>query len=99
VSSVSLACPHYAINKAERYNGESCERDGGQDLQEEQQMSEKDLIPVTELNQIPENMTEAEEAEFWSTHCFTEELWEKLEPVPEEESPSVRIKPSKGRGG
>ncbi len=64
-------------------------------------MSEQDLIPVTDPGQIPANMTEEEEAEFWSTHCFTEELWEKLEPVPEEELPSIRhrTKPSEGRGG
>ncbi len=64
-------------------------------------MSEMDLIPVTDPRQIPENMTEQEEAAFWSSHCFTEELWKKLEPVPGEELPAFRpqTKPGKGRGG
>jgi hypothetical protein len=46
-------------------------------------MSEKELVPVADPNQVPENMTEDEAREFWETHCFTEEYLEKAGPVPE----------------
>lgn len=36
-------------------------------------MREKELIPVTDPSQVPENMTEDEARRFWETHCFTEE--------------------------
>lgn len=31
-------------------------------------MKEKELVPLTDPSQIPENMTEDEAGEFWSTH-------------------------------
>ena len=34
-------------------------------------MPEADLIPVTDLNQVPEFKTELEEAEFWDTRTLT----------------------------
>ena len=50
-------------------------------------MTERELIPLTDPSQVPENMTEHEAHEFWSTHEITEEFWEKAEPVPEDELP------------
>jgi hypothetical protein len=34
-----------------------------------------DLIEVHSLDEIPNFMSEAEEAEWWSTHELSEELW------------------------
>jgi uncharacterized protein (DUF4415 family) len=48
------------------------------------------LIPLRDPSEIPENMTEAEEREFWDTHEITEEFLEKAEPVPEQELPAPR---------
>ena len=31
---------------------------------------------------IPQTMSEAEEAEFWSTHSFSDALLEEMQPVP-----------------
>ncbi|WP_420597149.1 CopG family antitoxin [Deinococcus sp.] len=35
---------------------------------------QRELIPVYSHTEIPANMSEADEAEFWSTHSFTAEL-------------------------
>ncbi|WP_293912397.1 CopG family antitoxin [Deinococcus sp.] len=37
-------------------------------------VEENNLIPVYSRSEIPTDMSEAQEAEFWSTHGFTEEL-------------------------
>jgi hypothetical protein len=37
-------------------------------------MKKEELFPLTDPSQIPENMTEAEAHEFWSTHEMTEEF-------------------------
>ena len=53
-------------------------------------MADRELIPLREPSEIPENMTEAEEREFWDTHEITEEFLDKAEPVPEDELPTPR---------
>ena len=40
------------------------------------------LIPVESFDDVPDFKTEAEEQEFWSTHCFGEGLLAQMEPVP-----------------
>ena len=56
-------------------------------------MARKKLTEINSPDEIPENMTEAEEAEFWSTHSMSEEFFEKAEPVPEDELPRPRTRP------
>lgn len=41
------------------------------------------LEEINSLEEIPEFESEAEEAEFWSTHSFGEGLLEKMKPIPE----------------
>ncbi len=56
-------------------------------------MSETSSIQMQEihsLDEIPDFPTEAEEAEFWATHCLGDELLEQMEPVPEEMLPPPR---------
>jgi hypothetical protein len=53
-------------------------------------VDERKLMPLRDPSEIPDNMTEAEEAEFWDTHEITEEFLEKAEPVPEHELPTPR---------
>ena len=53
-------------------------------------MADKRLIEIHSPDEIPENMTEAEEAEFWSTHSLSEEFLEKAEPIPEHWLPTPR---------
>ena len=40
----------------------------------QQKTQKRELIPVYSQAEIPANMSEADEAEFWSTHSFTAEL-------------------------
>ena len=42
------------------------------------------------LDEVPAFATEAEEAVFWATHEFSDELWESLPRVPDEDLPPVR---------
>ena len=53
-------------------------------------MTDGKLIPLRDPSEIPENMTEAEEREFWDTHEITEEFLAKAGPVPEHELPAPR---------
>lgn len=53
-------------------------------------MSDRKLIEIHGPEEIPDNMTEAEAAEFWGTHSMSEEFMEKAEPVPEHELPTPR---------
>lgn len=48
-------------------------------------MSERErrMIPLRDPSEIPEDMSEKQEAEFWDTHEITEEFLEKMGPVPE----------------
>jgi hypothetical protein len=41
----------------------------------------KTVAVLTSLDQIPEFASEAEEADFWDTHSFSDELWDSLEPA------------------
>lgn len=36
-----------------------------------------ELITIYSISDIPQNMTEREAAEFWGTHCLSEELLEQ----------------------
>ncbi len=46
-------------------------------------MARKDMKEINSPGEIPENMTEAEEAEFWSTHSLSERFFDEAEPIPE----------------
>lgn len=48
---------------------------------------EEKLEEVNSLEEIPDFESEAEEAEFWSTHSFGDGLLEKMTPIPEGERP------------
>ena len=40
------------------------------------------LVIIQTLDEIPQDMTEAEEHRFWSTHTLSEELVAQAEPLP-----------------
>jgi hypothetical protein len=44
---------------------------------------------IHSLDEIPAFTSEAEEAAFWATHEFSDELWHALPQVPEDELPPV----------
>lgn len=44
------------------------------------------LIPIHNWDQVPANMTEAEEDEFWRTHTLADELFENPEPLDADEA-------------
>jgi hypothetical protein len=44
--------------------------------------SQRELIPVESFDDVPDFETEAEEHEFWSTHCFGEGILKDMKPVP-----------------
>ncbi len=48
------------------------------------------LVEINSLDEIPQFGSEEEEADFWDTHSFSEELLNSLPPVPDEELPPVR---------
>src|SRR3954471_22920269 len=50
---------------------------------------ERELIPVTSYDQVPEGMTEDEVHELWSTHEFTEEYIASAPPVAEDDLPPI----------
>jgi hypothetical protein len=50
---------------------------------------DRELIPVTSYDQVPDGMTDDEAHEFWSTHEFTEEYIASAPPVPEEDLPPI----------
>ena len=41
-------------------------------------------IPVESFDDVPDFANEAEEREFWSTHCFGEGILKDMKPVPPE---------------
>ncbi|MGH3086678.1 MAG: CopG family antitoxin [Rubrobacteraceae bacterium] len=51
---------------------------------------ENKLKEVNSLEEIPEFESEAEEAEFWSTHSFGDGLLDEMKPIPEGELPPPR---------
>ncbi len=53
-------------------------------------MTDRKLIEINSPEEIPDNMTEAEAAEFWSTHSMSEAFIDNAEPVPEHELPTPR---------
>jgi len=48
------------------------------------------LKPIQRLEEIPPFASEAEEAEFWSTHSFGEALLEQMKPLPQDVLPPRR---------
>lgn len=48
------------------------------------------LIPINDPSEIPENLSDEEELEFWDTHYMTEAYLDKVEEVPKEERPQAR---------
>jgi hypothetical protein len=48
------------------------------------------LIPVERSEDIPEFATEAEEAHFWSTHSFGEQMLERMQPLGNDVLPTPR---------
>ena len=53
-------------------------------------MNEKKIISLGDPAEVPENMTEEEEREFWDTHGVTEEFLDKAGPVLEGMLPPAR---------
>lgn len=45
------------------------------------------FIDVASIEEIPEFASEAEEAEFWATHSFGDAMFERAEPITDEELP------------
>ena len=48
---------------------------------------QKTVTIVRSLDVIPPFASEAEEGAYWQTHALSEELWDTLSPVPEDELP------------
>lgn len=49
-----------------------------------QEIDDEGFTIVQDMKDIPQGMSEAEEAEFWSTHSFSDSLLEQMRSVPEE---------------
>lgn len=49
-----------------------------------------ELPMVRSLNDIPANMSDEEEVRFWETHTLSEELWDSLPKVSDDELPIPR---------
>jgi len=63
------------------------------DVGNAKERTDEGLIVVERAEDIPRGMTEAEEAEFWSTHALGGELLERMRPVPpegDETAPPIR---------
>lgn len=56
--------------------------------------SERTMHTIHEMAEIPAFRSEAEEAEFWQTHEFSDELMERAEPIPDGELPPPRPRPT-----
>jgi hypothetical protein len=50
------------------------------------------LATIESLDEIPQFGSEAEEAEYWDTHEFSDELWDSLPEPPPDWLPPVRPK-------
>lgn len=50
----------------------------------------RELTVIHRLDEIPRFASEKEEAHYWDTHTFSDELWDQLEVPPESELPPVR---------
>ena len=47
-------------------------------------------LVIHSLDEIPDFANEKEEVAFWDTHELSDELWDELPPVPEDELPPPR---------
>jgi hypothetical protein len=54
---------------------------------------------VHSLDAVPTFRDECEEVEFWDTHTLSDELWESLPAVPDNDLPSVRPRVPRGDPG
>ncbi len=52
-----------------------------------QRTTNEGITIVSSLDEIPQFASEQEEATYWRTHALSEQLWETLAPVPEDELP------------
>jgi hypothetical protein len=52
----------------------------------------RSLRTIESISEIPSFDSEAEEADFWSTHKLSDRLWESLPPVPDEDLPRTRAR-------
>ena len=48
---------------------------------DEAKVDERDLVEINSLDEIPDFTSEAEEAEFWSTHGLGDELLDQMGPL------------------
>lgn len=48
------------------------------------------LVEIHSVDEIPSNMTESEEHEFWETHCLGEELLLQMESPDDDNLPPPR---------
>ena len=73
-------------------------------INEARPIESDELIPIERVEDIPEFATEAEEAEYWSTHSVGL-IWDQLEdvtdnppwgPTPPQPTPNVRKRPPTG---
>jgi Protein of unknown function (DUF2281) len=55
------------------------------------------LMEIHQWEEVPDFKSEAEEADFWSTHCLGDELLEQMEPLPEGILPLPRSQPVKSQ--
>lgn len=54
-------------------------------------MTEKKMLKLDSMEEVPEFASEAEEAEFWATHELSEEILNRMRPVAESGSLAGRI--------
>ncbi len=50
----------------------------------------KRKIPINSVDEIPQFANEAEEDEFWTTHRFSDAMWDQAEPLQPDEAPPTR---------
>lgn len=48
------------------------------------------MIEIHSFSEIPKFQIEAEEAEFWASHCMSDELLEQMKPILEDVLPPPR---------
>ena len=53
-------------------------------------MATADRTVIHRMDEIPAFCSEAEEADYWATHTFSDELWDQGEPLDEDEVPPPR---------
>ena len=60
-------------------------------------MTKDNKIPLRDLSQVPERMSEEEAQEFWDTHEVTEEYLERGGPVAATKLPPVRARAGRSK--